>query len=398
MTLQELHKDAIALLHRLVTPQGLLASTIAADNYKRVWARDAMVCGLAGIVLDDPIILEGLKNSLLTLAKYQHQQGIIPSNVDPNTGDTSFGSLVGRIDANTWFLVGACLYYKHTQDLDTWQTLLPVIKKNRAYLNTLEFNAKGWLYTPLSGNWADEYPIHGYTLYDNALRLWGERLLDELLNTQTHTNEARFLANFWPDKEVKDQYKYHEAGFKAALKEESKHYTAFILPGYYDQRFDAAANGLALLQWPLDSNKKLAIQSYLTLLKEDLGAKLIPAFWPIISTESEDWYLLARNYSYAFKNRPGAFHNGGIWPVWMGLFAMGLSAQDMQQEAQEITKAFVKQVGADPQWDFQEYLNASSLKFQGKTQMGYTASGIVFLNAAITGNSNSIFGNNYGLR
>lgn len=391
MTLDTLHNEAVALLHRLATPDGLLASTIAADNYKRVWARDAMVCGLAGLVLNDGVVIAGLKNSLLTLAKYQHEQGIIPSNVDPVTGDTSFGSLIGRVDANTWFLVGACLYYKHTKDQETWDKLLPSIQKNREYLNTLEFNAKGWLYTPLSGNWADEYPIHGYTLYDNALRLWGEQLLDEILNTQTHTNKERFLANFWPNKAVDDSLRYHKAGYKVALTTNPLHYAAFILPGYYDMRFDAAANALALLQWPLNDDQKAAIKKHLAGLKDDLGAPLIPAFWPIISTESDDWYLLERNYSFAFKNHPGAFHNGGIWPVWMGLYTLGLANQDMQAEAKTIAKSFLQRVKADSAWNFQEYIHATTLKFQGKTQMGYTASGIVFMQAAVTGNNSNHF-------
>jgi hypothetical protein len=35
-----------------------------------------------------------------------------------------------------------------------------------------EFNNKGLLYVPLSGNWADEYITDGYVLYDQLLRVW----------------------------------------------------------------------------------------------------------------------------------------------------------------------------------------------------------------------------------
>ncbi len=167
---QKLYEDAVALLHRLTKPDGILASTVEADNYKRIWARDSIICGLAGLMLTDTILTEGLKNSLLSLARNQHELGIIPSNVHPNSdGDISFGKLVGRVDANTWFIIGSCKYYMLTKDETTWSQLKPAVEKCRKYLKSVEFNDKGWIYTPLSGNWADEYPVHGYTLYDNML-------------------------------------------------------------------------------------------------------------------------------------------------------------------------------------------------------------------------------------
>jgi glycogen debranching enzyme len=173
-----LYNDSLKLLRQLSTSQGILASTLESDNYKRIWARDSIICGIAGLLAEDKTIVQGLKASLLTLAKHQNKQGIIPSNVleKENDVDISYGSLVGRVDTNTWFIVGCCLYYLNTKDEETWLFLIPSIFKSRNYLKTIELNGKGWIYTPLSGNWADEYPIHGYTLYDNMLRLWGESL------------------------------------------------------------------------------------------------------------------------------------------------------------------------------------------------------------------------------
>ena len=161
---KKLYDESIHLLHRLTTPHGILGSTVKADNYKRIWARDSIVCGLAGLMIRDEILIDGLKNSLLTLAKCQHELGMIPSNVLPTDyTDISFGSLVGRVDANTWFVVGCCSYYLETKDEENWVLLKPAVAKCRTYLKSVEFNGNGWIYTPLSGNWADEYPVHGYT-------------------------------------------------------------------------------------------------------------------------------------------------------------------------------------------------------------------------------------------
>lgn len=383
---QNLYHEAVDLLRKLTTPAGILASTLEADNYKRVWARDSIVCGMAGLWIKDAILIEGLKNSLLTLAAKQHPVGMIPSNVLPGTDDISFGSLVGRIDATTWFVVGSCLYYQNTKDQETWNYLRPVIEKCRSFLKATEFNAKGWIFTPLSGNWADEYPIHGYTLYDNALRLWGEKLF---LNLTEQRNDAvdylleRTKANFWPGHKTDPALIYQRPPFQEALQAKTKHFSAFILPGVYDQRFDAAGNALALLLFGLDEEQKIDLSDYIGWLQKELGASLIPAFWPVITEASKDWNLLVGNYSFDFKNSPGDFHNGGIWPVWMGLFCYGLSRNGLTSEVKKITNAFSIVVEKNKDWQFQEYFNAHTLKVGGKTQMGYTASGIVFMKLAL---------------
>ena len=147
---EKLYDESVDLLHRLTTPDGILASTIEADNYKRIWARDSIVCGLAGLLIKDAILIDGLKNSLLTLAKTQHELGMIPSNVVPTDhSDVSFGSLAGRVDANTWFVIGCCRYYLETRDTESWVLLKPAVEKCRTFLKISEFNDKGWIYTCL---------------------------------------------------------------------------------------------------------------------------------------------------------------------------------------------------------------------------------------------------------
>ncbi len=384
---QILYEDAVALLHRLTTPDGILASTVEADNYKRIWARDSIICGLAGLMIKDTTLIEGLKNSLLTLARHQHELGIIPSNVHPNSdGDISFGKLVGRVDANTWFVIGSCKYYMLTKDETTWSQLKPAVEKCRKYLKSVEFNDKGWIYTPLSGNWADEYPVHGYTLYDNMLRLWGESLWQKITGEGMENFEdlkERTLSNFWPSEGISEENIYHKGSFGRLDLNTIDHFIAFILPGKYDTRFDAAGNALALLQFDLNDIQKKSISKYISRITSEITKPLIPAFWPVITEEGEDWNLLKDNYSFSFKNKPGAFHNGGIWPVWMGLFCLGLTKNDMQKETEAIITSFTQTISENPDWDFQEYINAQTLKVGGKTQMGYTASGVVFMYLAL---------------
>lgn len=379
----KLYKESIILLQRLTTSKGILASTIASDNYKRVWARDSMICGIAGILADDKTVINGLKQSLLTLSKHQHDAGMIPSNVleNDNETDVSYGSLVGRVDTNTWFIIGACLHYLNTKEENTWQLLLPSILKSRTYLKTIELNGKGWIYTPLSGNWADEYPIHGYTLYDNMLRLWGESLY---LKIQKKTDEnfqylkEKTHVNFWPQPNSKLDDVYQERPFLSVIKNPVQHFCSTILPGKYNTRFDAAGNALALLSYDVSQHQKEQLKSYVFSLKAKLSKKIIPAFWPPIQEKDNEWHDLKENYAFSFKNKPYHFHNGGIWPIWMGLFCLGLSKNNLLDEVNTIVSDFMSIIDTQ-HWNFQEYITSDSLKLEGKQQMGFSASGVVFM-------------------
>ena len=387
--LEHSYLGAVDLLQRLTTTQGILASTLEADNYKRVWARDSIICGIAGLLANDDAIVNGLKQSLLTLAKYQADTGAIPSNVleTESAADVSHGSLVGRVDANTWFVIGACLYTLNTRDDDFWQTLRPKVESCRRYLKALELNGKGWLYTPLSGNWADEYPVQGYTLYDNMLRLWGESLFLKITNGNSDVLKqlmAKTRFNFWPKSSSIQGQPYHIKGYEEAAS--VSHFCSQILPGHYDMRFDASANAFALLQFKLSSNEKEQLQKYVHDIGIQLSQTLVPAFWPVITKNDWQWQLLQQNYSFDFKNQPHYFHNGGVWPVWMGWFCLGLAANEMHDMVAKITEAmlvFTQKEG----WDFQEYINTENFELNGKKQMGFTASGIVFMYHAMEDSS-----------
>lgn len=114
------HK-AIDLLKQVATPNGFLASAENTSNYKRVWARDGVICGLAALASGDENLIATFEATLQTLAKNQHTSGTIPSNVATIDGksEVSYGGLAGRVDANTWFIIGVCqlAYYKFDKSI-----------------------------------------------------------------------------------------------------------------------------------------------------------------------------------------------------------------------------------------------------------------------------------------
>ena len=106
------------------------------------------------------------------------------------------------------------------------------------------------------------------------------------------------------------------------------------------------------------------------------------AFWPVIQKNDNEWEDLKNNYSFSFKNKPYNFHNGGIWPVWMGLFCLGLSNNSLIKEAEKIIQDFISVITLQ-NWNFNEYISGDNLKLSGKEQMGFSASGIVFMYHAL---------------
>lgn len=378
--------QAARLLESACSPHGILASTIEADNYRRVWSRDGIVAGLAGLLLDNETIIDGLRATLYTLTKWQHELGMIPSNVlvKNNGADMSYGSIAGRVDATCWYVVGACLFMKKRPRDGMREHLREHLKKALLALRYWEFNGKGLLYIPASGNWADEYPVEGHTLYDNLLRLWGLRLYREIFGEDEFTKhlpliEEKIKVNFWPLAENKDaKAKYHPRLFDEAADAGLKHWLCYLSPEKFNRTFDAAGVGLALLLGIGEDWQTEAVCEYLEGVFAEIKTDMAPAFWPPIRPGEEDWPSIANNYSFDFKNHPHHFHNGGIWPVWMGLLGMGLAAQGKPEFAERMLAAYLKTENPDD-LKFYEYISSDELKPGGKKPLCYSASGLVFL-------------------
>jgi hypothetical protein len=388
--LEKLEQQAISLIRQACTPHGIWASPDEQENYRRIWGRDSIIAGIAGLLANDEQIIQGLRNSILTLAKYQHSRGMIPSNVQPDERDpqVSYGTLAGRVDANTWFIIGSCLYLLHQPDAELLQKLHPKMKKVLNLLDQWEFNANDLLYTPLSGNWADEYPIEGYTLYDNVLRLWALQLYNNLFEDDKRQRQGRRIRkkiriNFWPrSSNLEEPAVYHYRCFKKLAETRPQHFACAVNPGGYDMHFDTAGHGLALLL-ELASKKEFdQILNYLKPVFRQVSTVLLPAFWPVITSDDPQWQALKNNFSYNFKNYPYQYHNGGIWPVWMGFFALGASVTGNTDLPETILRAWMKIEDMDA-INFSEYIASDTLSHCGKERLCYSASGLILLVAAI---------------
>jgi glycogen debranching enzyme len=364
------------------TPYGFVATSDGGENYGRIWARDAMITGIASTSLGDDGFKETWKQSIITLYENRSVSGLIPSNFDPSTGKSSYGSLVGRVDANLWWLLGCGLYIQQYKDEELLQNVKKVVNKLTEILQHWEFNDRGLLYTPLSGNWADEYPYHGYLLYDNALRYWAMTTWARLLQDEDYSSKALQIkelikTNFWPITEQTSEG-YHPKLHQEAKDKNLKHWMSGFNPSQNYYFFDAAAIGIALNAGLFDDHDAEKLEEFIITNFQFDDKTLIPSFWPVLREGDKLYEDIKNNFSYVFKNFPHHFHNGGIWPVMMGWVVAGLRRAKKTILADKIFNDYLA-ICRDEDYQFHEYLSSDLLVPGGKKNMCFSASGLLLM-------------------
>ena len=111
---KEAKKNALEILHNCVTPYGFKASADPA-GYPQVWGRDSTVTLLGALASGDRDLITAGRHSLDTLGERQSCRGLVPLNVNPESGYISTEN-AGACDANLWYILGQYALYKATGD------------------------------------------------------------------------------------------------------------------------------------------------------------------------------------------------------------------------------------------------------------------------------------------
>ena len=381
------YNKAIELLQQVSSTEGFLASAQNISNYKRVWARDGVICGLAALASGDNELIETFKSTLETLAAHQHVNGTIPSNVMTNGHEVevSYGGLAGRVDAVTWFVIGICQYAHYKNDLAFIAKHNSKIQKCLTLLEAWEFNNKHLVYVPLSGNWADEYITDGYVLYDQLLRIWALKSYNYFVNEDPLQAKIQYIIqqieiNFTPDAVGE---KYHERAYNEANIE--AYMPCSFSPSGYKTQFDAFANSLTLFLNIGSDDFQNKIVAYSSTLKDEMPLKLLPAFWPPIMEIDIDWNLLKNNCKYEFRNFPYEFHNGGSWSMVNGFYGLALLAKNKRDEAISVLEA-INNANAIAHYSFYENFNSQTKEPNGVPFCAWSAAATVMLHQSINNN------------
>ncbi|HET8913703.1 MAG TPA: glycoside hydrolase 100 family protein [Ktedonobacteraceae bacterium] len=390
------YQRSLEMLRRCLSPAGFLASPDDNDKYARIWTRDGMITGLAALASGEADLVVGMHRTLLTLGQYQGPHGEIPSNVSVDGKQVSYGKLVGRVDALFWYVIGVCAYCRLTNDSRFKKAVRPNVERALFLAGCWEFNNRGFLYTPLSGNWADEYIQQGYVLSDQLLyqlALYGAGTLfakDEWLAKAVSLKQLLAL-NYWPKAILQhDPLIYHPHAYQATveqMQESIVHWLPAFSPAGYHHYFDGLAHALALLDDLGDGEQRQRSEAYVQALESEVGNPLLPAFWPVIQLGTPEWHMLELNHLYGeIKNQPYMYHNGGLWPVLSGLYAVGLARHRMQHRAEHLLHAIneANALGsAGEQWEFAEYHHTLTYQPLGTKYMAWSAAAGILAHQAL---------------
>jgi hypothetical protein len=359
---------AVDLLHSLAGPDGIRASRSDEANYGAVFARDAIMAGIAGLLIDDRAIVAGFVRTLEHLRDLQGAEGQIASSYLVNPGrrpSVSFGTAVPRLDAASWYLVGVGLGSRAGALDPEW--FLPSARRVVRLLDAIEYNGRHLLYVPPGGNWADEYPYHGYLLSDQVLRAWGLRILAPVARAEEWADKSRRIEaaierSYWPDRREDGPYPVASVGPTGPL-----------------EVFDLAAGALLAAAGLVPERAEPAL-AWIDA-RFTARSRLPPAFDPVIDETRPEWGQLARYHRFGFRNRPHEYHNGGVWPIWLGWLALGQARLGRLGDLARL-RALVRPRADDPAFRFEEFWHGRSGAALGQPHMAYSATGLVFLDAA----------------
>jgi hypothetical protein len=274
-----------------------------------------------------------------------------------------------------WYVLGICAHYGVTKHPSLQVRYWLSVEKALNLAACWEYNNRGFVYTPLAGDWADEYVQQGYVLSNQLLYVAALRGAGSVFNHKEWQKKAAQLQgdlaiNYWPQKPLLDDVRvYHHHAYRVQCEQgETRYWLPAFSPAGYATRFDALAQALALLVGLGSDEQRRSADASVQALAQQTGSLLLPAFWPVIQPGEPLWSVLEANrLSDELRNQPYMYHNGGLWPMLTALYTLGLVASGLQEP--ERGEALLTAVNAanvqgdgEKRWGFAQHLHGQTQK------------------------------------
>jgi hypothetical protein len=144
------------------------------------------------------------------------------------------------------------------------------------------------------------------------------------------------------------------------------------------ERFDLLGNSLAMLSGIASPSRTRDMVSWIEeecagMRKGgDLAVDLPPNFFPFIKPEDPDWHM-----RYSTYNKPGEYHNGGVWPFICGFYVAALVAAKKYslaaEKLTELTRCIRISSTESVKFGFNEWLKAQDGKPMGQDWQTWSA-------------------------
>ena len=296
------------LLHNAHGPFHGLPRT-AGWGYPEPYTRDLMFSILGIAVSGNQKLLASIRKVLETLAKNQTEHGHIISLVHDKEDR-------GASDTTPLFLLGVGIFRKVTGESDF---LDEAVEKALIWMEYQSPSDRYMVAQQPTSDWRDEQWVTGYGLFVNTLAYSYLRLLGrhERADIVHHEMERfTFTGGTIP-------HHIHEG----LVVKHKPYYAFWAYKIYSSERFDLLGNSLAILSGIASPSRADEMVSWIEdecagmRKRGELAVDLPPNFFPFIQPEDPEW--LPR---YEIYNKPGDYHNGGIWPFICGLYVAALVA------------------------------------------------------------------------
>jgi len=316
--IEEAKKGALeVLLHNAHGPFHGLPRT-AGWGYPEPYTRDLMFSILGISVSGNQKLLASIRKVLETLAKNQTEHGHIPSLVHDKEDR-------GASDTTPLFLLGVGIFRKVIGEPDF---LCEAVEKALIWMEFQSPSDRYLVAQQPTSDWRDEQWVTGYGLFVNTIVYSYLRILGKHKRADQFRHEmGRFT--------VVAGTTHHHVPEGLAVKH--KPYFAFwSYKIYSSEGFDLLGNSLAILSGlasPTRADEMVAwIEHECNEMRKrgELAVDLPPNFFPFIQPEDSDW-----RPRYEIFNKPGEYHNGGIWPFICGFYVAALVAAKRYTLARE---------------------------------------------------------------
>jgi len=347
------------LLHNAKGPFHGLPRT-AGWGYPEPYTRDLMFSVFGIAVSDNPKLMESIRKVLETLAQNQTKHGHIPSLVHDKEDR-------GSSDSTPLFLLAAGIYRKVTGESEF---LKEAIEKSMLWM---EYQSPTDLYLiaqqPTS-DWRDEQWVLGNGLFVNTLTYSYLRMMGQ---HERANNMCKAMKRFTITGGV-----IHKHVHEGLVLKHKPYFALWSYKMYSSERFDLLGNSLAILSGIASPSRASEMVSWIEKECENmrsngqLAVDLPPNFFPFIKPEDIDW-----RSRYSIYNKPGDYHNGGIWPFICGFYVAALVAAGKYELAGKRLLALTRNIkisnNPDLGFGFNEWIKAQDGKPMGQDWQTWSA-------------------------
>jgi hypothetical protein len=320
-----------------------------------------MIATLGIAVTGDKKLIESQRRVLNTLARNQSELGHIPSLVN-NREDR------GASDTTPLFILATTIFRKLTGEK---YFLEVAVRKAMIWMEYQSPFDRVLVAQQPTTDWRDEQWIMGFGLYVNTLVYSYLRMMGQ---NKRAKRLYESMAHFTISSRIKPQ------SVPEGLKIRHKpFFSCWSFKLYSSERFDLLGNSIAILSGLASYTRAEKIihwiRIYCNKMKKDgdLAVDLVPNFFPFIRPGDEDW-----RDRYDIYNRPGDYHNGGIWPFVSCFYIAALVAtcrfKLAEQQLMELTKMIRKGADDSLEFGFNEWYKAQDGKPMGQDWQTWSAS------------------------